>query len=117
MREIDDFVSPCLSLAAGQFFSRGERNDSRMKASFALLLLVPFGYSWSLTLNFGIICTIIRLGPWIFDERVLTDQNPKEIVLMTVREKLLDYVPEDVPYNVKLSIMDWKVSTVIPECC
>jgi len=48
-------------------------------------------------------------GPWVFDERVLTDQNPKEIVLMTVREKLLDNVAEDVPYNLKLSIIEWKV--------
>ena len=48
-------------------------------------------------------------GPWSFDEQVLTDQNPKEIVLMTLREKLLDHVPEDTPYNLKLKIIEWKV--------
>merc|ERR1719285_491317 len=47
-------------------------------------------------------------GPWSFDDQVLTDQNPKEIVLMTVREKLLDYVAEDVPYTLKLRITEWK---------
>ena len=80
-----------------------------------LLSFVPFACSWYLTINFDIIYHDTTTGPWIFDERVLTDQNPKEIVLMTVREKLLDHVAEDVPYNVKLSIMDWKVSPIIPE--
>ena len=48
-------------------------------------------------------------GPWSFDEQVLTDQNPREIVLMTLREKLLDHVAKDVPYNLKLRIIEWKV--------
>lgn len=39
-------------------------------------------------------------GPWEFHSEVLTSQSPQEICYNIVREKLLEYLPEEVPYTV-----------------
>lgn len=40
-------------------------------------------------------------GPWEFHSGVLTSQTPEEICTNKIREKLLEYLPEEVPYNVQ----------------
>lgn len=42
--------------------------------------------------------------------QVATDQNPEEIILMTVREKFLDYFKKEIPYTLKFSIEHWDVT-------
>ncbi|NWS64054.1 ERAL1 GTPase, partial [Chunga burmeisteri] len=39
-------------------------------------------------------------GPWEFHSRVLTSQSPQEICDNIIREKLLEYLPLEVPYGV-----------------
>ncbi|KAL8198961.1 UNVERIFIED_CONTAM: Era Like 12S Mitochondrial RRNA Chaperone 1 [Gekko kuhli] len=39
-------------------------------------------------------------GPWEFHSEVLTSQSPQEICDNIIREKLLEYLPEEVPYTV-----------------
>lgn len=38
-------------------------------------------------------------GSWQYHSEVLTDQSPEEICTNTVREKLLEYLPQEVPYS------------------
>ncbi|KAJ7309086.1 hypothetical protein JRQ81_008396 [Phrynocephalus forsythii] len=39
-------------------------------------------------------------GPWRFHSEVLTSQSPQEVCDNIIREKLLEYLPEEVPYTV-----------------
>lgn len=39
-------------------------------------------------------------GPWEFHSRVLTSQSPQEICNNIIREKILEYLPLEVPYGV-----------------
>ncbi|NXA25135.1 ERAL1 GTPase, partial [Ibidorhyncha struthersii] len=39
-------------------------------------------------------------GPWEFHSRVLTSQSPQEICDNIIREKILEYLPREVPYGV-----------------
>lgn len=41
-------------------------------------------------------------GRWIHNSSMVTDQKPQEIAIMAVREKLLEYLPEEIPYNLNL---------------
>uniref|UniRef100_A0ABK0M2N5 GTPase Era, mitochondrial n=2 Tax=Rattus norvegicus TaxID=10116 RepID=A0ABK0M2N5_RAT len=44
-------------------------------------------------------------GPWEFHSGVLTSQTPEEICANKIREKLLEYLPEEVPYSVQQRIL------------
>uniref|UniRef100_H3AWI2 GTPase Era, mitochondrial n=1 Tax=Latimeria chalumnae TaxID=7897 RepID=H3AWI2_LATCH len=44
--------------------------------------------------------TRAKPGPWVFHSGVVTDQSPLEICDNIIREKLLEYLPQEVPYNV-----------------
>ncbi|XP_063840476.1 GTPase Era, mitochondrial-like [Scylla paramamosain] len=48
--------------------------------------------------------------PWIFSPKVVTDQKPEEIALMTVREKFLEQFKEEIPYTLKFSIEYWELT-------
>ncbi|XP_060251269.1 GTPase Era, mitochondrial isoform X3 [Ovis aries] len=48
-----------------------------------------------------------RPGPWEFHSEVLTSQMPEEICANMIREKLLEYLPEEVPYNVQQKTVVW----------
>lgn len=41
---------------------------------------------------------------------MLTDQNPQDIALMTVREKFLDAFKNEIPYNLKFTVEHWDLS-------
>ncbi|XP_065346362.1 GTPase Era, mitochondrial [Cloeon dipterum] len=41
-----------------------------------------------------------RLSPWLFDSGTFTDQQSQQLVEDAVREKLLDNLPQEIPYNV-----------------
>ncbi|XP_067139023.1 GTPase Era, mitochondrial isoform X1 [Centruroides vittatus] len=43
-------------------------------------------------------------SPWIYHSSVVTNQSPEEIAIMTVREKLLDRLPKEIPYNLDLKL-------------
>ncbi|XP_057573116.1 GTPase Era, mitochondrial isoform X2 [Hippopotamus amphibius kiboko] len=49
-----------------------------------------------------------RPGPWEFHSGVLTSQTPEEICTNMIREKLLEYLPEEVPYNVQQRTVIWE---------
>lgn len=42
-----------------------------------------------------------RPGPWEFHSEVLTSQMPEEICANIIREKLLEHLPQEVPYSVQ----------------
>ncbi|XP_018610992.2 GTPase Era, mitochondrial isoform X2 [Scleropages formosus] len=44
-------------------------------------------------------------GPWKYHSGVLTDQSPEEICTSAVRERLLEYLPQEVPYNVSQKML------------
>lgn len=39
-------------------------------------------------------------GPWQYHSEVLTDQSPEEVCKNIIREKLLEHLPQEVPYSV-----------------
>ncbi|XP_041808343.1 GTPase Era, mitochondrial [Chelmon rostratus] len=47
-------------------------------------------------------------GSWQFHSEVLTDQNPEEVCTNIIREKLLEYLPQEVPYSVTQCIELWQ---------
>ena len=38
-------------------------------------------------------------GPWQYHSDVLTDQSPEVVCTNMIREKLLEYLPQEVPYS------------------
>ncbi|KAM5306393.1 GTPase Era, mitochondrial [Glossophaga mutica] len=49
-----------------------------------------------------------RPGPWEFHSEVLTSQTPEEICTNIIREKLLEYLPQEVPYHVQQKTVVWE---------
>lgn len=41
-------------------------------------------------------------GSWQYHSGVLTDQTPEDISTNIIREKLLEYLPQEVPYSMTL---------------
>lgn len=50
-----------------------------------------------------------RPGNWIFTRNLLTDQMPQEIAEMCVREKMLENLENEVPYEIGLQTSYWEV--------
>merc|ERR1712071_13484 len=46
---------------------------------------------------------------WLFHPSVVTDQDPHEMAIATVREKLLNILANEIPYNIDVSIDFWEV--------
>ncbi|XP_059406250.1 GTPase Era, mitochondrial-like [Carassius carassius] len=49
-------------------------------------------------------------GQWQYHSEVLTDQGPEEMCINTIREKLLQHLPKEVPYSMTQQIEIWKES-------
>ncbi|KAF5903157.1 T-box transcription factor TBX6L-like, partial [Clarias magur] len=47
-------------------------------------------------------------GAWRYHSAVLTDQSPEDICTNTIREKLLEYLPQEVPYTLTQHIELWR---------
>ncbi|XP_074045180.1 GTPase Era, mitochondrial isoform X3 [Macrotis lagotis] len=47
-------------------------------------------------------------GPWEFHSEVLTSQTPQEISANVIREKLLEHLPQEVPYSVHQETRLWE---------
>ncbi|XP_015239128.1 PREDICTED: GTPase Era, mitochondrial [Cyprinodon variegatus] len=47
-------------------------------------------------------------GSWQYHSEVLTDQSPEEVCTNIIREKLLEYLPQEVPYSMTQSIELWQ---------
>ncbi|XP_066516064.1 GTPase Era, mitochondrial [Hoplias malabaricus] len=43
-------------------------------------------------------------GPWHYHSDVLTDQTPEDVCINAIREKLLEYLPQEVPYTISQHI-------------
>ncbi|KAK5859083.1 hypothetical protein PBY51_003174 [Eleginops maclovinus] len=46
-------------------------------------------------------------GSWQYHSEVLTDQTPEQVCTNIIREKLLEYLPQEVPYSITQSIELW----------
>ncbi|AWP00410.1 putative GTPase Era mitochondrial [Scophthalmus maximus] len=47
-------------------------------------------------------------GLWQYHSEVLTDQSPEELCTNIIREKLLEYLPKEVPYSMTQSVELWQ---------
>ncbi|XP_067866871.1 GTPase Era, mitochondrial [Heterodontus francisci] len=47
-------------------------------------------------------------GAWDYHSAVLTNQSPQEICCNLIREQLLEYLPQEVPYNITQSTELWE---------
>lgn len=43
-------------------------------------------------------------GKWMFPEQVWTDQNAEQVIISAVQAKLLDFLPQEIPYRLKPEI-------------
>lgn len=48
---------------------------------------------------------------WMFPRQLVTDQNPHEIAITTVKSKLLDHLSKEVPYNLDVKISTWDIDS------
>ncbi|KAK7925685.1 hypothetical protein WMY93_007995 [Mugilogobius chulae] len=48
-----------------------------------------------------------KSGDWQYHSEVLTDQSPQEICTNVIREKLLEYLPQEVPYSLTQRVELW----------
>lgn len=46
-------------------------------------------------------------GEWQYHSGVLTDQSPEQICIDLIREKLLEHLPQEVPYSLTLTVELW----------
>ncbi|XP_062288994.1 GTPase Era, mitochondrial [Scomber scombrus] len=49
-------------------------------------------------------------GPWQYHSDVLTDQSPEAVCTNMIREKLLEYLPQEVPYSLTQTIELWQTA-------
>ncbi len=52
-----------------------------------------------------------RPGKWIFTRNMLTDQMPQEMAEMCVREKMLENIPNEIPYELGLEVVHWEIDS------
>lgn len=52
-----------------------------------------------------------RPSEWMYPKELVTDQNPHEIATMIVREKVLNHLAKEVPYNLDISVTMWDVDS------
>ncbi|RVE63530.1 hypothetical protein OJAV_G00137310 [Oryzias javanicus] len=52
--------------------------------------------------------TAAKPGAWKYHSEVLTDQSPEEVCTNLIREKLLEYLPQEVPYSLTQTIELWQ---------
>lgn len=53
--------------------------------------------------------TRAKPGKWIFTRNMLTDQMPQEMAEMCVREKMLENMSDEIPYEIGLEIAHWEI--------
>ncbi|KAM6907560.1 GTPase Era, mitochondrial [Xenentodon cancila] len=51
---------------------------------------------------------VAKPGSWQYHSEVLTDQSPELICTNIIREKLLEHLPQEVPYSVTQSVELWQ---------
>ncbi|NP_001304915.1 GTPase Era, mitochondrial isoform 3 [Homo sapiens] len=61
-----------------------------------------------LVMNKQYLLTQAQPGPWEYHSAVLTSQTPEEICANIIREKLLEHLPQEVPYNVQQKTAVWE---------
>ncbi|KAK9504703.1 hypothetical protein O3M35_010973 [Rhynocoris fuscipes] len=56
-----------------------------------------------------------KYGDWLFPENSFTDQSPEVLITETVRSKLLEHLPQEIPYklNVELEYLDAEQKDII----
>nr|XP_046267073.1 GTPase Era, mitochondrial [Scatophagus argus] len=52
--------------------------------------------------------TAAKPGSWQYHSEVLTDQSPEEVCTNIIREKLLEYLHQEVPYSMTQSVEFWQ---------
>ena len=50
-----------------------------------------------------------RPNNWVFSRNMLTDQMPQEIAEMCVREKMLEILPDEIPYELGVQVAHWEL--------
>uniref|UniRef100_A0A131X9A4 GTPase Era, mitochondrial n=1 Tax=Hyalomma excavatum TaxID=257692 RepID=A0A131X9A4_9ACAR len=48
---------------------------------------------------------------WMYPYELVTDQNPHELATLIVREKILNRLPREVPYNLSVKVSGWDLDT------
>ncbi|KAH7978966.1 hypothetical protein HPB49_007576 [Dermacentor silvarum] len=48
---------------------------------------------------------------WMYPFELVTDQNPHELGTLIVREKVLNHLPREVPYNLHVKVAGWDLDT------
>ena len=63
---------------------------------------------WTVSVQQDYLLSRAMRGGWDVSEALgPTDQDPRELACMLVREKLLDRLPMELPYTLKFSVPTW----------
>lgn len=55
-------------------------------------------------------------GKWEHSPDVFTDESPENLIIESVRARLLDYLPQEIPYNLK-SRLEYYSDEKSMTCC
>jgi GTP-binding protein Era len=47
-------------------------------------------------------------GSWDYNEKLLTNKDPRRLVLETLKSKILEVLPNDVPYKMNPELETWQ---------
>ncbi|KAK7861931.1 hypothetical protein R5R35_009392 [Gryllus longicercus] len=50
-----------------------------------------------------------KLGPWIYKPGQFTDESPEDLILQTVHSRLLEYLPQEIPYILEPEMEFFKI--------
>ncbi|XP_063699425.1 GTPase Era, mitochondrial [Culicoides brevitarsis] len=50
------------------------------------------------------LCSEAKNKPWLFDADTYTDRTPEELIVQSVRAKLLDFLPQEIPYSLSCAM-------------
>ncbi|KFO25561.1 GTPase Era, mitochondrial [Fukomys damarensis] len=99
----------CPSPAAKDPNTQSDRNPQRIGwPHFQEIFMLSSLSQEDVTILKQYLLTQAQPGPWEFHSEVITSQTPEEICINKVREKLLEYLPQEIPYSVQQKIVVWE---------
>lgn len=90
--------------------SDAEDEESEMWPNFSRVFMVSALTGDGIEELKRYVLSAAKPGDWKFPAHLITTQNPEALVMMTVKEKLLDLLDHELPYVIRMRIASWCVT-------